>query len=188
MTKAGKTEWQALKHVKSSPQNELNFELVKCMSFKVTRILVSKGVTTGDEKAGRWNRVHYEVEMAIQDERDIEQARAAAEGLVDGWLAGEPVQHGAKTLSETKPPAKDLTRLPYNIDRIPWQDRHNENGDFQLCNDESNADFLALRAFVLQHAGGKISTRDSQGLLWYVWVFQDQKVLGRKKSQFVKRK
>lgn len=82
----------------------------------------------------------------------------------------------------------DLTKLPYRIDLIPWQDKTNENGPFQLCDVETNADLVALRTFVLQHAGGGITTKDNQGSSWYVWVFPDSKTVGRKQSQFVKRR
>jgi hypothetical protein len=170
------------------------------MSFKVTQLVVSKRLTTGDEKNG-WIRKGYELEVSIQDERDLEQARAAAECLVDGWLSESthtiskfPSDEqrssnvGIKSLGETKTPAKDLTKLPYNIDAVPWQYRQNEKGPYQFCSDESNPDFKALRDFLIQHAGGKVSTKDSQGVFWFVWAFTDEKTLGRKKSQFVRRK
>lgn len=154
-------------------------------SFKVTRIVVGRGETLGNEEAQQWTRSYYEVEAVIADERDLQQAKAALECLLDGWLhASEPTQLGKSAQS----PTKDLARLPYNVDAIPWIDKTNEKGPFQLCDIETNADLVALRAFTLEHAGGGISTKDNQGVLWYVWVFPDSKTVGRRKSQFVKRR
>ncbi len=143
------------------------------MTFKITRLTVGKGCTTGDEKAGKWHREYFELEAELQDEREVELAKGSMETLIDTWLKGETIGS-----------AKNLTKLPYRIDAIPWQDRQNERGLFQVCSDESNADFVTLRKFVMEHAGGKISTKDSAGVLWFVWLFDDQKTLGRKKSQF----
>lgn len=136
---------------------------------------------------------------AATDPRKVEVKIFAEDFLA--WLDGQDsanqllrmaikklLANGAMHGKESIPITKSSKQLPFNIDAIPWEDRQNEKGPFQLCSDESNADFLALRAFILQHAGGKISTRDTQGMLWYVWAFTDQKTLGRKKSQFISRK
>lgn len=143
------------------------------MTFKIIRLTVGKGKTVGDEKAEKWTREYFELEAELQDEREVELAKGSMETLIDTWLKGETIGS-----------AKDPTKLPYRIDVIPWQDRQNEKGLFQICSDESNPDFKALRGFILQHAGGKISTKDSQGVSWFVWAFDDQKTVGRKKSQF----
>jgi hypothetical protein len=55
------------------------------VSSKVTKIVIGKGKTTGDEKAG-WTKRYYEVEVSIGDEHEIEIAKANVEGLIDGWL------------------------------------------------------------------------------------------------------
>jgi|GEM_PF-5081684 len=89
---------------------------------------------------------------------------------------------------DSVPLTKDSTKLPFNIDAIPWQDKTSENGPFQLCDIETNADLVTLRTFVLDHAGGGITTKDNQGVSWYVWVFPDSKTVGRKQSQFVRRR
>jgi hypothetical protein len=61
------------------------------MTSKVTKLVIGKGKTTGDEKIGEWIRRYYEVEVSIEDEHDIEIAKANVEGLIDGWL-GKPVE------------------------------------------------------------------------------------------------
>lgn len=115
------------------------------------------------------------------NEREIEALVRVRDGL-------RQASDAIDDLLQFQNPTKDLTKLPYRIDLIPWQDKTNENGPFQLCDVETNADFVALRAFVLQHAGGGITTKDNQGVSWYVWVFPDSKTVGRKQSQFVKRR
>jgi hypothetical protein len=73
------------------------------LSFKITRLVVAKGKTVGDEKAGTWTREYYELEAQIQDERDLSQAKAALEGLVDIWLSGEaaPKQQPSPSIEDS---------------------------------------------------------------------------------------
>ncbi|MBM4401359.1 MAG: hypothetical protein FJ045_05350, partial [Crenarchaeota archaeon] len=63
------------------------------MSSKVTKIVIGKGKTTGDEKAG-WTKRYYEVEVSVTDENEIGIVKANVEGLIDGWL--EPVAAKSK--------------------------------------------------------------------------------------------
>lgn len=136
---------------------------------------------------------------AVTDPRKVEVKIFAEDLLI--WLDGQDalnqalrmgikklLANGAMKGKESVPLTKGSTELPYRIDLIPWQDKTNENGPFQLCDVETNADLVALRTFVLQHAGGGITTKDNQDVSWYVWVFSDSKTVGRRKSQFVKRR
>jgi hypothetical protein len=72
------------------------------MSSKVTKLVIGKGKTTGDEKTG-WIKRYYEVEISIEDEHDIEVVKANAEGLIDGWL-GKPVEAKPKPQEPTGKP------------------------------------------------------------------------------------
>jgi hypothetical protein len=75
---------------------------------------------------------------------------------------------------------KDRTQLPFNIDAISWKDRTGEKGAFQLSEDVNNNDHKQLLAFLGQHAGGRITTKDSAGRSWFVWTFQNGATIGRK--------
>ncbi|MCW4046172.1 MAG: hypothetical protein NWE99_01220 [Candidatus Bathyarchaeota archaeon] len=77
------------------------------MSSKVTKIVIGKGKTTGDEKASEWTRRYYEVEVSIGDEHEIEIAKANVEGLIDGWL-GKPVEAKPKPQEPTGKPEAPL--------------------------------------------------------------------------------
>jgi len=72
------------------------------MSSKVTKLVIGKGKTTGDEKTG-WIKRYYEVEVLIEDEHDIEIMKANVEGLIDGWL-GKPVEAKPKPQEPTGKP------------------------------------------------------------------------------------
>jgi hypothetical protein len=72
------------------------------------------------------------------------------------------------------------TRLPFNIDAIEWQTRTGDKGEFQLSDSVSNKDHRALLEFLRQHAGGRLTTKDSKGVSWFVWVFQNGSTIGRK--------
>ena len=66
----------------------------------MTKLVIGKGKTTGDEKASEWIRRYYEVEVLIEDEHDIEIAKANVEGLIDGWLE-KPVEAKPKPQEPT---------------------------------------------------------------------------------------
>jgi hypothetical protein len=72
------------------------------MSSKITKLVIGKGRTTGDEKTG-WTKRYYEVEVSIMDEHDIEIMKANVEGLIDGWL-GKPVEAKPKPQESTGKP------------------------------------------------------------------------------------
>jgi hypothetical protein len=61
------------------------------LSFKVTRLTVGKGKTVSDEKAGTWTKMYFELEAQVQDQRDLNRAKATLEGLVGIWLSGATV-------------------------------------------------------------------------------------------------
>ena len=77
------------------------------MSFGVKKLVVGKGKTISDEKAAQWVKRYYEIE--IQDEHDIEIAKASAEGLVDEWLTG---QDQAETWNASGIKSRALPNVP----------------------------------------------------------------------------
>jgi hypothetical protein len=147
------------------------------MSFKVSKIVVSKGRTVADEKSGRWERQRYDVELEILDERDIQQAKAAGETLIDGWLNDSTV---------APPPAstKGSTELPFKAENIPWKPKTGDIGPFELSDSFENPDHQQLLTFLKDHVGNAIT---SQG--FYYWVFNsDGKTIGRKPTKQIQRR
>jgi hypothetical protein len=58
---------------------------------------------------------------------------------------------------------KDPTKLPFDVAKIPWIDRANEKGKFQVSEDYDNPDHKALLKFLNEHAGGCIQSKDGEG-------------------------
>jgi len=84
--------------------------------WKITKLTVGKGKTEGDEKAERWTRRYFEVEVTIQDEHDIELAKGSIEGLIDGWLTAAP--------QEKEPQSSQISSLKLDmakINALPWK-------------------------------------------------------------------
>ena len=133
------------------------------MSFKVKKLTVGKGQTTQDEKAGVWIKKYYELEMTIEDEHDIEIAKASGEGLLDGWLSG----HGIT--QEDKP--------KYDMSKIEWNLTEGTSGPYQRAEDVNNPHFKALVKDLAAH--NKKLTKDG----WFVWLFQNGHTIGRKKRK-----
>lgn len=149
------------------------------MSFKVSKITVGKGKTVQDEKAGTWEKQYFELEIIIQDEKELQTARDVALALLDQWLglaanesAGGPADHQGPGAQDHK---KGYADLPYDPEKIVWQDRQGAKGKFQLSEDHSNPDHQALLKFLAEHAGGCVSSKTH-----FYWVFTDQKTVGRK--------
>lgn len=72
---------------------------------------------------------------------------------------------------------KDLAKLPFEVSKIKWQDRENENGKFQVSEDYNSTDHKELLKFLNTHAGGCIT---SNGLFY--WVYKAGDRIGRKPS------
>lgn len=144
-------------------------------NFKVKTLVVGKGQTTGDEKAGRWSKRYYELELSIEDEHQLELAKATAESLIDSWL-------GTETSEKAKP--KDLTKLPFDVGKIQWQDKTNENGQFQMSEDFNSLDHKELLKFLADHTPGKcVNSKDSQGQTWFYWTYPNGSTIGRKQRK-----
>jgi len=129
------------------------------MSFKIRKITVGKGKTTGDEKAGEWNRVYYELEAEIEDERQIELAKGSMEALLDAWLRGETVTPEDKT---------------FDMEKIAWVQTEGEKGPYQKSTDYDNLNHKALLKKLAEHKGA-MDIDD-----FFVWTFQDGSSIGRK--------
>jgi hypothetical protein len=89
------------------------------VSFKVTKLTVGKGKTTGDEKQGEWIKRYYEIEVSIEDEHDTEIAKASAEGLIDGWLTGIKIVEPQTQMAKQEMKSEELSRA--DLAKLPWK-------------------------------------------------------------------
>jgi hypothetical protein len=89
------------------------------VSFKVTKLTVGKGKTTGDEKQGEWIKRYYELEVSIEDEHDTEIAKASAEGLIDGWLSGTKIVEPQTQMAKQEMKSEELPRA--DLAKLPWK-------------------------------------------------------------------
>ena len=137
------------------------------MSFKVVKLTVGKGKTEGDEKAARWIRQYYEIEIEIQDEHDIEIAKASAEGLIDGWLAPSQFRQSA-TQTEIQ---------AYDMNKIKWTQAEGSKGSYERSGDVENPEFQALLKKLEAH-NGKLTQNG-----FFLWKFSNSSVIGRKKRR-----
>jgi hypothetical protein len=148
------------------------------MSFKVTKLLVGKGRTEGNEEQERWIRRYYEVEVIIEDEHDIELAKASVEGLIDGWLTGakeiEPTVSGTASKSQ-HPSAWVSGPQSFNMTKIPWVKAEGEHGIFEKSTAWDNVDHKALLKYLADEHQGKATVEG-----FFVWVMPDKVTIGRK--------
>jgi len=135
------------------------------MSFKIKKLVVGKGKTVGDEKASEWIKNYYEIELEIQDEHDIEIAKASVEGLIDGWLTG-------KSISERQ----DEEKQTWDPTQIVWTKAEGQKGEYERSEDINNLQFKAMLKDLASH-GGRMRREGH-----FYWVFQGGAIVGRKRK------
>lgn len=80
---------------------------------KVEQITVTKGKTIKASDRDEWNKVEYSINAAVDDQSDLQAAKAALEGLIDGWLT---------SVSTPVAVAKRLPQLdPDELAKLPWK-------------------------------------------------------------------
>jgi len=92
---------------------------------KISEITVTKGRTLRAGDREEWLRIEYSIKALVEDDSEIQVAKANIEGLIDGWLSsalGAGVPAGAKQeqpkRAERKEPAKP-TEAPKPMDLFP---------------------------------------------------------------------
>ena len=77
--------------------------------------------------------------------------------------------------------AKPSPELPFDVSKIVWQNKENEKGKFQISEDYDSLDHKALLKFLEEHTPSKcVTSKDSQGLLWFIWTYRNGSTIGRK--------
>jgi hypothetical protein len=69
---------------------------------------------------------------------------------------------------------KPSTKLPFDMNKIKWQQKTGDKGDFELSEDYDCQDHKELLKF-LADAGGRVRTEG-----YFVWTFVNMKTIGRK--------
>lgn len=78
---------------------------------------------------------------------------------------------------------KGSTKLPFEANKIQWQDRENEKGKFQFSEDIKSPDHKALLAFLNEHIPSKCV--QSEGMFY--WIYPNGSTIGRKETQYKKK-
>lgn len=60
---------------------------------RVTKLVVGKGKTLRPTEQEEWIKEYYELEIVVDDDHQIDVARANALGLIDGWLTKTVLEH-----------------------------------------------------------------------------------------------
>jgi hypothetical protein len=136
------------------------------MSFKVTRLTVGKGKTTGNEKEQEWTRQYYEAEVLIEDEHQIELAKESVETLLDTWLKGE-------LINKPQPPVSKVSKN-YDVEKIAWTEAEGTSGPYQRSEDINSLDHKALLKDLAAHK------RKFRRAGFFYWTFQNGYTIGRK--------
>jgi len=138
------------------------------MSYRVMKLIVGKGKTVGDEKAGQWIRQYYQLEVEIPDEHELSIAKENVEGLLNEWLDTQP-----SPISQKK--AKGISGT-WHPNAVEWQNANGVKGPYQKSVDYENPQHRTMLQDLLDH-DGKLRREG-----YFYWVFSDNKTVGRKRK------
>jgi hypothetical protein len=71
---------------------------------------------------------------------------------------------------------KGSPKLPFDANKIVWQDKENQKGKFQMSEDINNPEHKALLAFLNEHVPSKCVQSEGQ----FYWVYPNGTTIGRK--------
>ena len=135
------------------------------MTYKITKLVVSKGRTVSHEKEGEWIREGYKLEIEIPNEHEVSIARENALHLLDDWLG----------IGANAPMEK--TSFKWSSEAIKWADAQGSHGLYQRSEDLNNPQFKLMLKDLASH-NGKLSRNG-----FFYWTFKNGYTVGRKKRK-----
>jgi hypothetical protein len=151
------------------------------MSFKMTKLTVGKGKTTGNEKAGEWIKRYYEIEVSIEDEHDVEIAKASVEGLIDGWLTGTSIMETQAQPQKPKEAKSAVLEETFNI--LKFEVQHGAKiGEYEVAYKANNIAEKWTQAYnVLRNSNATIKDRYyGEGYAYSYWTYGEGKIYRQK--------
>ena len=124
-----------------------------------------------------WVKEYFEVEALVEDQAELEVAKANLTGLIDGWLsAPKPVASARVTQapSEAKEQGVDYSKLF-------WEKKQGEKGEYEQTSEKTNHNCDAwkqLKAKVKEHKG---FWQDGGYKFWFHQ--QDETVIDRRQNR-----
>lgn len=76
--------------------------------MRVTRVVVGKGLTSRPSEREQWFKQYYEIEFAINDDRETEAAKQSGVELINGWLSADKA-------------VAAIPKLTIDIEAQPWK-------------------------------------------------------------------
>lgn len=132
----------------------------------VKRIKVSKGLSVQRDKNWERYELGYEIEGSFEDETQIDTLENNALGHIE-----ERLRKWTEKKTET-------TAEPFDINKIEWHETQGKSGPFQRSVDRSNPHF--------KNCVNLLALSEKRSLVidgYYVWLFKDNRTLGRKPAQ-----
>ncbi|MDI6813890.1 MAG: hypothetical protein QMD10_10165 [Desulfitobacteriaceae bacterium] len=115
---------------------------------KITELTVSRGRTRRPSDAEEWIREEYTLKAVLDDEAELEAAKAHMEGIILGWLTGQAA------------PAKPLTAPTFLPEDLAGLLSFEEQADAIIIRPKAflgEKNFAKIAAVVKKHGGEYIS-------------------------------
>jgi hypothetical protein len=77
---------------------------------KITELTITKGRTVRAPAGEEWLRLEYSLKILVEDDSEIQVAKAGIEGLIDGWLSS------SLPASSVKPPVQGKPKIVETIE------------------------------------------------------------------------
>jgi len=78
---------------------------------------------------------------------------------------------------------KGSPKLPFDANKIVWQDKENDKGKFQMSEDINNPEHKALLVFLNEHVPSKCVQSEGR----FYWIYQNGSTIGRKETKYQKK-
>jgi hypothetical protein len=118
------------------------------MMGKVQELTVTKGKTIKAGDREEWTKAEYSVKVIVDDQSDLEAAKAHLEGLIDGWLTG---------IVQSRPATAPLDIFPKELrDLLVFE----ETRDCLIVKPKvflGSENFAKIAAIVKEHGGEYVS-------------------------------
>lgn len=128
--------------------------------FEVKEMKLSRGLTIQKEK--RWERADFELTFAILDQDKIGTIKQDGDAILKAY-----VENFEKSLSALS------KNVDIDLSKISWHVAEGQRGPFERSVDRENSEFIKAVNFLMDVRAANISG-------YYVWLFKDNKTLGRK--------
>jgi hypothetical protein len=132
---------------------------------KITELTITKGRTVRAPVGEEWLRLEYSVKILVEDDSEIQVAKASVEGLLDGWLSSS-LPSPTSAAQEKPKPAKEILEsvkgaFPPELKQLLTFEQNNECIIIRPRGFLGSENFAKIAEIIKAHNGEYVSAAKS---------------------------